>query len=127
MYLHRSEANFPSFSLVLLLDHGRAATHMEETAQERLWKASKKGDVATVRTLLESGHVDVNADKVRSLLVFRPRMCLPSGFYRDAVGGLTHVYAVLLTHASSVWNQTTSLCVIRRSFGSRGVASRGRR
>jgi hypothetical protein len=43
-------------------------------AQERLVQACRDGDVEAVRTLLESGNVDVNGvdagDRVRSLFVY---------------------------------------------------------
>jgi hypothetical protein len=103
---------------------------------ERLLKASEKGDVAAVRALLESGNVEVNGAMrcVCFLLCARIACDFVLNGRVDSVQWMHHApceltdaCALHLIHALSERKDPTSLCVIARSFGSRGVARGGRR
>jgi hypothetical protein len=98
----------------------------------RLLKASREGDVAAVRALLESGNVDVNGvdDFVRLLFCSAPNCRL--AFVLKRVGAVDMAWdygltAGFITHELSVWKGCTSMGVIRRSFAGRRTAPQSRR
>jgi hypothetical protein len=102
----------------------------KEENQERLLKASREGDAAAVRALLESGDVDANGvDKVRLFSALRQTACRSlSGYGRNGSAACACGLTVgFIAHELSVRTDSTSSCVIRRSPAGRGVAREGRR
>jgi hypothetical protein len=102
----------------------------------RLLKASRDGDVAAVRALLESGNGDVNGvdndDAVRLGFSFCSAPNCRLAFARKRVGAVDVAWDYGLTagfimYRLSAWKGCNSFRVITRSFAGRGAAPQGRR